>query len=227
MSGILYVVSTPIGNFGDLTFRALETIKEADFLVAENRERAKKLLNHIGVKKRIVTINTYTEKKRAREIVKRIKMGTSCALICASGTPCISDPGFFLVSFCHEENVEVRVVPGPSALTSAIAISGIHMDRFLFYGFLPQRKGKKKRVLKELASCPYPIIFFESPRRIKETLYLLREAFGLRKIAILKEMTKIHEKVIRSDTEKIAEILETVDLVGEFTIIVDRPERKV
>ncbi len=227
MNGVLYVVSTPIGNFQDMTYRATTTIKEVDFLVAENRERALKLLNHVGVKKRIVTINTYTERKKAKEILSRIKRGERAALVCSSGTPCISDPGSFLVALCHEENVEVKVVPGPSALTSAVAISGINMDRFLFYGFLPQRKGKKRKVLKELALLPYPIVFFESPRRLKETLTMLREIFGLRKMALLKEMTKLHEKAILTDTEGALKILEELEILGEFTIVVDRPERKV
>ncbi|MCX7857577.1 MAG: 16S rRNA (cytidine(1402)-2'-O)-methyltransferase [Deltaproteobacteria bacterium] len=223
MSGILYVVSTPIGNFQDITYRAESTLKEVDFIIAENRERAQKILNHIGTRKRIVTINTYTERKKAKEIASRIKNGESAALICASGTPCVSDPGFFVVSSCHENNLEVRVVPGASALTSAIAISGLHIDRFLFYGFLPQKKSKKKKVLKELESLPYPIVFFESPRRIRETLALIQEIFGLRKIAILKEMTKIHERAIRTDTHNVFEIIDNLELKGEFTIIVDRP----
>lgn len=225
-SGILFVVSTPIGNLEDITYRALSTLKEVDFLVVENKERAQKLLGHIGVRKEIITINTYTERKRSQKIVKRIKMGEKAALICSSGTPCISDPGSFLVSVCHKENVEVRVIPGPSALTSAVAISGLDCDRFLFYGFLPQRKGKKKKVMKELSLLPYPIVFFESPRRIKETLDLLREIFGIRKIAIIKEMTKIHEKVILTDTENALFVLKDVDVVGEFTLVVDRPEKK-
>jgi 16S rRNA (cytidine1402-2'-O)-methyltransferase len=224
MQGVLYVVSTPIGNLGDLTKRAESTIKEVDFIVAENKERAKKLLNYLGVKKRILTVNTYSEKRRAKEIVRRIKNGSSCALISSAGTPCLSDPGHILVSRCLEEKIEVRVVPGPSALTSAIAVSGIHMDRFFFYGFLPQKKAKKRKVLKELSHFPYPIVFFESPRRIKETLSEIREIFGQRRIALLKEMTKIHENVIRADTETIFDLLEKVEISGEFTIIVDRPE---
>ncbi|MCS7280389.1 MAG: 16S rRNA (cytidine(1402)-2'-O)-methyltransferase [Desulfobacterota bacterium] len=226
MDGILYVVSTPIGNLKDISERAVSTLKLVDFVVAEDRERARKLLNSIGVKKSIVTINSYTEKKKAKVIVKKIKNGASCALISGAGTPCISDPGFFVVSSCHDERIEVKVVPGPSALTAAIAVSGIPMDRFLFWGFLPQRKSKKRKILKELAGFPYPIIFFESPRRLLETLRLIHEMLGLRRIAIMREMTKIHEEVIRTNTEKAPELFETKNLLGEFTIIVDRAERR-
>lgn len=225
MPGTLFVVSTPIGNFEDLSRRAEETLRQVDFVVAENLERAKKLLSFLKIKKPVLTINTYTERKRSKEIVKRLKRGESCALISSAGTPCISDPGAILVSLCHEERIDVRVIPGPSSVTSAVSVSGLSTERFLFYGFLPQRKGKKRKVLEELSKLPYAIVIFESPRRLKETLELLRETFGKRRLSISKEMTKIHEITIRTDTESALEMIERVDPLGEFTIVIDKPER--
>lgn len=225
MAGTLFVVSTPIGNFEDLTRRAETTLRQVDFVVAENLERAKKLLAFLGIRKPVLTINTYNEKTRSKEIVRRLKGGESCALISSAGTPCVSDPGGILVSMCHEESIDVKVVPGPSSVTSAVSVSGLSVERFLFYGFLPQRKGKKRKVLEELSKLPYAIVIFESPRRLEETLKLIKEVFGKRRITISKEMTKIHERTIRTDTERILEVLKDIEPIGEFTIVVDKPEK--
>lgn len=225
MPGTLFVVATPIGNFEDLSRRAEATLKEVDFVVGENLERAKKLLSFLKIKKPIITINTYTEKKRSKEIVRRLKRGESCALISSAGTPCISDPGTIIVSMCHEESIDVKVIPGPSSVTSAVSVSGLSAERFLFYGFLPQRKGKKRKVLEELSKLPYAIVIFESPRRLKETLQLIKDTFGKRRLSVSKEMTKIYEKTFRTDTEKVLEIVENLDPLGEFTIVIERPEK--
>lgn len=222
MEGTLYVVGTPIGNLKDITLRAIEILKTVDFIVAENRTHSLKLLNHLDIKKHIITINSYTEEKKAKEITNYLKSGKHCALITSAGTPCISDPGAILVKTCHEMGIAVKVVPGPSAIVSALSISGLFVDRFFFYGFLPQKKGKKIKIFKELSDLPYPLVFFESPRRLVETLSCIKEGFGERHVAVLKEMTKIHEEVIRGNVSEIIDFFQCMEIKGEYVIIVDR-----
>lgn len=221
MEGILYVVATPIGNLGDITLRAIDILKDADVVVAENRARALALLSHLGLRKHITTINSYNEDRKAQGIVNYLLSGNSCALISGAGTPCISDPGTAVVKKCHEAGIEVKVVPGPSALTGAVSISGLHADRFVFFGFLPLKKGKKKKVLKDLSPFPYPLIFYESPRRLLETLRCIHDELGNRFVVVLKEMTKIHEEVLRGEVGELVTWLETKELKGEFVVIVD------
>lgn len=221
MDGVLYVVGTPIGNLKDITLRAIEVMKDADLIVAENRERALKLLNHLSIHKPIITINSYNEERRAKSIARQIGSGKSGVLISGAGTPCISDPGGFVVRACYEEGVEVKTVPGPSAATGAISICGLYVDRFFFYGFLPQRPGKKRKALRDLSSFPYPIIFFESPRKLLETLRCVRVEFGNRSVVVVKEMTKIYEQVLRGSVDDLIATLNDIELKGEYLMIVD------
>ncbi len=225
MDPILHVVATPIGNLKDITARAVEVLKECDFIVAEDRNRALKLLTHFETRKPIVSINSYNEARKAKEIAAKLLTGKSCALITGAGTPCISDPGRAVVNECHNEGIEVRAVPGPSAVISALSISGLYVDRFLFYGFLPLKTGKKRRALKELHSLSVPIVFYESPRRVLDTLRVLREELGNRTAAVFKEMTKVHESVLRASLEDIIEEFYEVDPKGEYTIIVSGMEK--
>lgn len=221
MKGILYVVATPIGNLQDITIRAVETLKDVDIVVAENRLHSMKLLSHLGISKHIIGINSYNEDRKCREIIRHLNMGKSCALITSAGTPCISDPGSRVVRACHNSGIAVRVVPGPSAPTCALSVSGLFADRFLFYGFLPQKKGKKLKIIGELSSLPYPAVFFESPRRLIETLYCIKEGFGDRQVVILKEMTKLHEEVVRGQVDDIIDYFTDSEIKGEYVIIVD------
>ncbi|HOJ43773.1 MAG TPA: rRNA small subunit methyltransferase 1, partial [Syntrophorhabdaceae bacterium] len=155
------------------------------------------------------------------DIVEHLKKGESCALITSAGTPCISDPGTVLVRACYESGIEVKAVPGPSAVASALSISGLFVDKFLFYGFLPQKKGKKIKIFKELSQLPFPVVFFESPRRITETLECIKEGFGERFVVILKEMTKIYEGITRGNVSEVISCFKTQNIKGEFVIIVD------
>lgn len=225
MKGTLYVVATPIGNLRDITIRAIDTLRDVDFIVAENRTHSLKLLSHIGISKRIVTINSYNEERKTKEIVGFLKEGKDCALVTSAGTPCISDPGARVVGACHESGIDVRVVPGPSAPVSALSISGLFADRFLFYGFLPQKKGKKIKIFKELSSLPYPAVFFESPRRLVETLGCIEDGFGDRYVVVLKEMTKLYEGIVRGYASELIEHFGQQDIKGEYVIIVDGKER--
>jgi 16S rRNA (cytidine1402-2'-O)-methyltransferase len=221
VQGTLYVIGTPIGNLKDITLRAMEVLQTVDLVVAENRERALKLLSHLDIRKPITTINTFTEEGRASMVVAQLLKGKSAALITAAGTPAISDPGDVTVQKCYEAGIEVQAVPGPSAAIAALSISGLSPDRFLFYGFLPLKKGKKRKVLKEILSGAYPVVIFESPRRIKETLALVLEEGGDRMVVICREMTKIHEEVVRGRVSEVLEEVSAAETRGEFTLIVD------
>lgn len=219
MKGRLYVVATPIGNLKDLTLRAIEILQESDLIVAESKPRAQKLLAHLGLKKPIITINTYSEEKRAKGIVGRMERGETCALISAAGTPCISDPGKVVVQKSYEAGIDVMTAPGPCSPVAALAISGVPSDKFLFYGFLPLKTGKRRAALRDVAMGPYPVVFLESPRRVRDLLQLVFEELGNRFVVVAKEMTKLHEEVLRGDVQEVIEDFAS-EVKGEYTVIV-------
>jgi len=221
MAGFLYVVATPIGNLKDITLRAIEVLREVDFVVAEDRQKALKLLSHLDIRKPIVAINSYNEERQARTIVGRLGSGKKAALITAAGTPCISDPGDIVVRAACEADIEVLPIPGPSAALAALSISGLSPARFLFYGFLPQKKGKKKKTLREVLSGPFPVVLFESPRRIAETLGIIKEEAPERKVVVCRELTKLYEETIRGRIEEALEETTADETRGEYTIIVE------
>jgi 16S rRNA (cytidine1402-2'-O)-methyltransferase len=226
MAGVLYVVATPIGNLKDITLRAIEVLREADIVVAEDRQRALALLSHLEIRKAIVGINSYNEESRARGIARQLAEGKKAALITAAGTPCISDPGDRVVASCAEAGVEVRAVPGPSAALAALSVSGLSPDRFLFYGFLPQKKGKKRKLLQDLLAGPFPVVLFESPRRVKETLAVVAEVAPERKVVVCREVTKVHEEVLRGAAFEVASEVDASETRGEYTLIVDGKGRQ-
>ena len=223
--GLLYVVSTPIGNLGDITLRAIEVLREVDLLIAENRERALKLLSHLDIHKPIITINGYNEGRKARAIVEELLAGKRAALISGAGAPCISDPGNMVVRTAHDMGVRVTPLPGPSAVISALSVSGLWPDRFIFYGFLPQKRGKRRKVLADLLSRSLALVFFESPRRLTETLDDIAETAPDREVALLKEMTKVHEELARGLAKELRDAL-PADVKGEYTIVVAGEHRK-
>ena len=226
MQNTLYVIGTPIGNLKDITLRAMEVLRDVDFVVAESRERALKLLAHLDIRKPIFTINTFSEENRAKTIAGELRRGKSAALITAAGTPAISDPGDTVVRKCYEAGVEVRAIPGPSAVTAALSISGLSPDRFLFYGFLPLKKGKKRKILREILSGPFSVVLFESPRRIGETLKLVEEEAGERMVVVCREMTKVYEEVTRGPAGEVADAVTRADAPGEYTVIVGGKGRR-
>jgi 16S rRNA (cytidine1402-2'-O)-methyltransferase len=226
MAGILYVVATPIGNLKDITMRAVEVLGEADFIVAESKERALKLLNHLDIRKPVTTINTFNEGNKAKGIVDQLLKGKKAALITAAGTPCISDPGDRVVRRSYDEGIEVQAIPGPSAAVAALSISGLSPDRFLFYGFLPLKKGKKKKILAEILSGPYAVVLYESPRRIVETLSVIREEAGERMVVVCREMTKVHEEVIQGPVSQVLETIADGETRGEYTVIVEAKRKQ-
>jgi 16S rRNA (cytidine1402-2'-O)-methyltransferase len=226
MNGRLYVVATPLGNLKDITIRAVEVLGQVDFVVAESRERALKLLSHLGIKKPITTINTYSEEGRARTVVDQLLRGKEAALITAAGTPCISDPGDRVVRKCYEAEIPVESVPGPSAVVAALSICGLSPDRFIFYGFLPLKKGKKKKILANLLADPYVVVLYESPRRIRETLAIVAEEDPDRMVVVYREMTKLHEEVIRGTSLSVCERVAEDEPRGEYTVIVEGKKKQ-
>ncbi|MEN6615773.1 MAG: 16S rRNA (cytidine(1402)-2'-O)-methyltransferase [Syntrophorhabdus sp.] len=225
LQGILYIVATPIGNLGDITIRAIEILKEVDIVIAESTARAMKLFNHYGIKKTILTIGSYNEDRRSESIIRSLKAGKNIALITSAGTPCISDPGNVLVAKCIEKDIEVQAIPGASAVAALVSISGLFADRFLFYGFLPLKKGKRKKALQQIASFPYPVVFYESPRRIEETLEFVHDILGDRKMVLAKEMTKMFERTYRGCVSEVIDLLAQDEKLGEYAFIVAGAEK--
>lgn len=221
MSGILYVVGTPIGNLGDMSPRAVETLENVDFIAAEDTRVTLKLLNHFGIKKPMVSYFEHNKHQRGEIICRRILSGESCAIVTDAGMPCISDPGELLVKQCEEYGIEVRAVPGPSAVISALAISGLPTGRFTFEGFLSVNKKSRMEHLESVKNETRTMIFYEAPHKLNATLRDMLGAFGNRSIAIVRELTKIHEEVIRTTLEQAVERYSEAPLKGEIVLVID------
>lgn len=221
MSGILYVVGTPIGNLGDMSPRAVEALEGVDFIAAEDTRVTLKLLNHFGIKKPMVSYFEHNKHQRGEIICRRILSGESCAIVTDAGMPCISDPGELLVKQCEEYGIEVKAVPGPSAVISALAISGLPTGRFTFEGFLSVNKKSRMEHLESVKNETRTMIFYEAPHKLNATLRDMLGVFGNRSIAIVRELTKIHEEVIRTTLEKAVERYSEAPLKGEIVLVID------
>lgn len=221
MSGILYVVGTPIGNLGDMSPRAVETLENVDFIAAEDTRVTLKLLNHFGIKKPMISYFEHNKHQRGEIICRRILSGENCAIVTDAGMPCISDPGELLVKQCEEYGIEVKAVPGPSAVISALAISGLPTGRFTFEGFLSVNKKSRMEHLESVKNETRTMIFYEAPHKLNATLRDMLGAFGNRSIAIVRELTKIHEEVIRTTLEKAVERYSEAPLKGEIVLVID------
>jgi 16S rRNA (cytidine1402-2'-O)-methyltransferase len=219
MPGILYIVSTPIGNLNDITFRAVEVLKQVDLIACEDTRRTKILLEKFGLAKNLISYYNYNERQRAEEIIRELKSGKNVALVSDSGTPGISDPGFVLIKRAIEENITVIPIPGPTAFVCALVGSGLPMDEFVFVGFLPHKKGRKTK-LKKLSEEERTIILYESPHRLIKTLNEILEIFGDREIAVAKELTKIHEEFFRGKINEVLKKLTPDKIKGEFVIVI-------
>lgn len=226
MSGILYVTGTPIGNLSDLSPRAVETLKSVDFIAAEDTRVTLKLLNHFGIKKPMVSYFEHNKRERGEIICARIEQGESCAIVTDAGMPCISDPGEDLVKLCEERGIKTVVIPGPSAVISALAVSGLSTGRFTFEGFLSVNKKSRLDHLNSLANEHRTMIFYEAPHKLPQTLRDLYSAFGDRKLTIVREITKIHEEVIRTTTKYAAENLSDGSIKGEIVLVIEGAEQK-
>ena len=222
MAGMLYLVPTPIGNLGDISERCRRTLEEADFIAAEDTRVSLKLLNYLGIKKSLVSYYEHNKAFKGNVILDRILAGETCALVSDAGSPAISDPGEDLVRLCAEHGVTVTAIPGPCAVITALSISGLPTGRFCFEGFLSTAKKSRKEHLASLTGETRTMIFYEAPHKLVSTLEDLAEAFGEdRKISLCRELTKLHEEVVRTTLgEAIAKYTENGPK-GEFVLVVD------
>ncbi|MBE6755289.1 MAG: 16S rRNA (cytidine(1402)-2'-O)-methyltransferase [Ruminococcaceae bacterium] len=219
--GKLYVVGTPIGNLGDFSPRAVKTLEECDFIAAEDTRVTLKLLNHFGIKKQMVSYFEHNRTEQGEKILARLLSGEVCALVTDAGMPAISDPGEDLVRLCHENGVAVESVPGPCAFSTALAISGMPSGRFTFEGFLSVTKNSRREHLESLKDEKRTMIFYEAPHKLGATLKDMYENFGERNIAIVREITKIHEEVIRTTFSEAVKNYGDGGLKGEIVLIID------
>ena len=220
----LYIVPTPIGNMKDITLRAIETLKTSDIILAEDTRHAKKLLNHYDILTNVNSYHLNNEHKRVDEYVQMIINGNKVSLITDAGTPCISDPGFLLIREAIKNNILITCLPGPTAFVPALVISGLSSDSFIFEGFLPRKKGRKSK-LNEISQNTKTTILYESPFRIIKTLSDLKETIGSnRKIAIVREISKIYEEVFRGTIQEAIQEYNEKTIKGEFVICIDKAE---
>ncbi len=217
--GRLYVVSTPIGNLGDISRRALETLGQVDLIAAEDTRRTRNLLNHFSVHTRLSSYNSYNKVARGRDFIRQLSEGRKVALVSDAGTPGVSDPLYHLLTEALEAGIDVEAIPGASALLAGLVVSGLPCDRFFFEGFLPRKKGRTKR-LQWLADLQCTVVLFESPFRIGKTLENIRTVFGNRRAAIAREMTKLHEETLRGTLDELIAAHEGRKWKGEITLIV-------
>lgn len=221
MAGTLYVVGTPIGNLNDMTPRAVQTLGAVDFIAAEDTRVTQKLLNHFDIKKHTMSYHQHSREAVSEQIVARILAGESCAVVTDAGMPCISDPGEDLVRLCAERGVAVVVVPGPSAVVSALAVSGLSTARFSFEGFLSTNRKNRLEHLESIKGDRHTLIFYEAPHKLVNTLRDLLEALGDRRISLARELTKLHEEVIRTTLSGALELYEQQPPRGEYVLVVE------
>ena len=216
----LYIVPTPIGNLEDITLRAIKVLKEVDLILCEDTRRSKKLLNHLEIDVPLKSHHKFNEHSEVSYIVKKIVEGSNMALISDAGVPGISDPGFLIVRTCLENNIEIECLPGPTAFVPALVVSGLPIDKFIFEGFLPAKKGRKTR-LEKLALESRTMVFYESPHKLLRTLLDFDNFFGSnRKISISRELTKLYEETLRGSIKEMVAIYSNKKPKGEYVIIV-------
>ena len=226
MAGTLYIVGTPIGNLGDFSERAKETLRTVDFIAAEDTRVTLKLLNHFEIKNKLVSYHEHNRAEKGPDILDRLLAGETCALVTDAGMPAISDPGQDLVRLCREHGVPVATVPGPSAVITALALSGLDVSRFSFEGFLSVNKPKRRAHLEELKTERKTMVFYEAPHKLAATLHDLHETLGDRRIAVVKELTKIHEQCELTTLAQADGKYDGVKLKGEYVIIVEAKTRE-
>lgn len=226
MTGRLVLVGTPIGNLGDLSDRAREALGRADVVACEDTRRTRALLTHIGVRgARLVSFFEANEAKRTPQLLAFLRDGKEVALVSNAGMPALSDPGYRLVAACADEEIEVDVIPGPSAPVAALIVSGLPTDRFVFEGFLPRRPGRRRKAIEALRAEGRTIVLFESPMRLGATLGELAEVLGSRRAAVVRELTKKHQEVLRGTLPELAERVGE-GVKGEVTVVVEGLTRR-
>ena len=219
--GTLYIISTPIGNLEDISFRAVRILGEVDCIAAEDTRRARILLNHYHIKNQLTSYFEHNEKTKTTTLIDLLKAGKNVALISEAGTPAISDPGYRVITEAIKHEIPVVPIPGACAAITALSISGLPVHRFAFEGFLPPKTGKRKNLFKKLAEEERTLIFYESPYRICAALKDMIEVLGNRKAVFAREITKLHEETLRGKLTEILEILESRKIKGEITLLVE------
>ncbi|AOR24687.1 16S rRNA (cytidine(1402)-2'-O)-methyltransferase [Clostridium taeniosporum] len=220
-AGKLYLVPTPIGNLKDITLRALEVLKEADIIAAEDTRQTLKLLNHFDIKKTLISYHKYNENDKSDEIIDKILNGETIALVSDAGTPGISDPGSVIVKRCIEKGIEFIVLPGATAITTALVYSGLDTTKFIFRGFLPRENKERKKIKEELIQNQETLIFYEAPHRLIDTLSFLHDSFGNRQIAVCRELTKLYEQIFRGTIEDSINYFTENKPRGEFVLVLE------
>lgn len=220
--GKLYIVGTPIGNLSDLSPRGIETLESVDYIAAEDTRVTLRLLTHFGIKKPLLSYYKPHEAEKSAKILELLSEGNSVALVSDAGMPCISDPGVYLVQRCYEQGIPVESVPGCNAAITAVALSGIDTARFAFEGFLPVNKKERQQRLAETSRMPHTLIYYEAPHKLRQTLSDLAAAFGgERRAALCRELTKIHEEVLRGTLDELNALYEQTEPRGEYVIVVE------
>jgi 16S rRNA (cytidine1402-2'-O)-methyltransferase len=219
--GVLYVVATPIGNREDITLRALNILREVDLVAAEDTRKSGTLLAHYQINNRLISFHEHNEKKRTPELIGKLLDGTTIALVSNAGTPSVSDPGYRLIEAAIANKIAVTPIPGVTAATAAMSVSGLPTDSFVFIGFAPKKKGKRLKFLTELGAEPRPLIFYESPKRILSLLEEILSCMGDRNAMLAREMTKLHEEFVRGTVSQILTAIRARPVLkGECTLLV-------
>lgn len=225
-SGVLYVVSTPIGNLEDITLRAIQILKKSKIIAAEDTRQSKKLLNHFNITTPLMSYFDHNKSHKIPIIINRLKNNEDISIISDAGTPAISDPAYKLVRAAIKEDIVVESIPGPSSFICALTTSGLPTDRFIFEGFLPPKKGRLA-ILKDLSLFYGTVIFFENPKRLHRTLQDILNTFGERPCVIARELTKMHEEIIRGTVSSILNDIDTITHKGEMVILVGKDNKNV
>lgn len=219
--GKLYIVSTPIGNMEDITFRAVRILKEVDLIAAEDTRKTKRLLSRFKISRPLTSYYSYNEREKAHKLTGKLEQGMNIALVSEAGSPGISDPSYQIIQLALETGIAVIPVPGTNAAITAAAVSGLRINRFTFEGFLPKKKGKRKKRLQRFLNDDITFIIYESPFRVKNTLEDIYNILGNRKIALARELTKLHEEIIRGSILDIIKEIENRKKLGEVTVVVE------
>ncbi|WP_294372273.1 16S rRNA (cytidine(1402)-2'-O)-methyltransferase [uncultured Clostridium sp.] len=220
-NGKLYLVPTPIGNLKDITLRALEVLKSSDIIAAEDTRQTLKLLNHFEIKKQLISYHKFNEQSKGNEIIDLLKEGKNIAIVSDAGTPGISDPGSVIVEKCIAENIDFEVLPGATAITTALVYSGLDTTKFLFRGFLPRENKERKVITDELLNSQETLIFYEAPHRLLDTLSYLLDTFGDRNIAVCRELTKLYQEIFRGKLSEAVNHFADNKPRGEFVLVLE------
>ena len=224
MHGTLYLVATPIGNLADISQRALETFQAVDLVACEDTRHTGKLLAHFSIKKRLVSYHEHNEQARTEEFAELLKQGKSIAVVSDAGTPAICDPALRVVQKAHEIGATVTSIPGAVAFVNALVVSGLPTDSIFFGGFLPSKKNERRKRLQEVKEIPATLLFYETPHRLTRSLADCLDILGNRKIAVVREITKLHEEIILGTLEELAEKFSQITVKGEIVLVIDRGE---